>query len=69
MSEDTKSKIREEGAIGVQHVYAVIRSFERKKVIIDGKINKRFIPKLIEDNGNYKLMFLFEFKDVEKKVR
>ena len=35
------------------------------KIIIDNKINPRFIPNVKEENGNFKLLLLFTFNDVE----
>lgn len=65
MSEETKKKIRERGEVGVQHIYAIMKSFEKNKVIVNGRINRRFVPRVPSEKGNYKLMFLFEFKGDE----
>lgn len=62
MSEDTKKKVREKGEVGVQHIYAIMKSFEKNNVIVNGRVNRRFVPKIPQENGNYKLMFLFDFK-------
>lgn len=61
MNEDTKRKIREECGISLPHFQVVMSKFKRNNVIVDGKINPRYIPKIKEENGSFKLMLFFEF--------
>lgn len=35
----------------------------KNKLIVDGKLNKRFIPNVSADPKDFKLMLYFEFKD------
>ena len=44
MSEDTKKKVREECNITLPHFQVIMGKLRKNKVIIDGKINPRFIP-------------------------
>jgi hypothetical protein len=37
----------------------------KSKIIVDNKINPRFIPNVKEENGNFKLLLLFTFDDVK----
>ena len=37
----------------------------KAKIVLDNKINPRFIPNVKEENGNFKLLLLFTFDDVE----
>lgn len=60
-SDNTKRKIKEECNLTKAHFQQVIRSFRNKKIIVDGTINKKFIPNIKEDAGSFKLTLFFEF--------
>lgn len=61
MSEDTKKKVREECDISLPHFQVIMGKLRKNKVIIDGKINPRYIPSVDEENGSFKMMLLFDF--------
>lgn len=63
MNEDTKRDIREMVDIGHQHFQVIMSKLRKTKVILDNKINPRFIPNVKEENGNFKLLLLFSFTD------
>lgn len=62
MSEDTKKKVREECNISLPHFQVIMGKLRKNKVIIDGKINPRFIPNIDEDTGAFQLLLLFELQ-------
>lgn len=62
MSEDTKRKVREECNITLPHFQVIMGKLRKNKVIIDGKINPRFIPNIDEDTDTFQLLLLFELK-------
>lgn len=62
MSEDTKKKVREESNITLAHFQVIMGKLRRNKVIIDNKINPRFIPNITDENGSFKLMLLFDIQ-------
>lgn len=62
MSEDTKRKVREECNITLPHFQVIMGKLRKNKVIIDGKINPRFIPNINEDTGTFQLLLFFELK-------
>lgn len=62
MGEDVKRQIREECGITLPHFQVIMGKLRRNKVIIDDKINPRFIPNISEENGNFQLLLLFELK-------
>ena len=62
MSEDTKKKVREESNITLPHFQVIMGKLRKNKVIIDGKINPRFIPNIDEETGTFQLLLLFELK-------
>lgn len=61
MSEDTKKKVREECDISLPHFQVIMGKLRKNKVIIDGKINPRYIPSVDEENGSFKMILLFDF--------
>nr|DAG97421.1 MAG TPA: hypothetical protein [Crassvirales sp.] len=61
MSEDTKKKVREECDISLPHFQVIMGKLRKNKVIIDGKINPRYIPSVDEENGSFKMVLLFDF--------
>ena len=62
MSEDTKKKVREECNITLPHFQIVMSKLRKSKVIIDNKINPRYVPNVKEENGSFKMMLLFDFQ-------
>ena len=60
MSEDTKAKVREECEISLAHFQVIMGKLKKNGVLIGNRINPRYIPK-INNEGNFKLMFLFDF--------
>ena len=62
MSEDIKKKVREECNITLPHFQVIMGKLRKSKVIIDGKINQKFIPNIDEESGYFQLMLLFELK-------
>lgn len=65
MNEDTKRSIRETLDIKHPHFQVIMGKLRKAKVIIDNRINPRFIPNVKEENGNFKLLLLFTFDDVK----
>jgi hypothetical protein len=65
MNEDTKRAIREECGVKHQHFQVIMSKLRKAKIVLDNKINPRFIPNVKEENGNFKLLLLFTFDDVE----
>lgn len=63
MSEETKRSIREDCKISVPHFQVILGKLKKNKVIIDNKINPRYIPNLKEENGSFKMLLLFDLED------
>ena len=61
MSEDTKKKIREECDIALPYFQIVLSKFRKNKIIIDNKINPRYIPNVKEERGAFRMVLLFDF--------
>lgn len=62
MSEDTKRKIREECGITQAHFQVIMTKLKKSKMIDNGRINPRFIPRVEEDAKNFQLLLSFELK-------
>ena len=62
MREDTKRNVREECNMTLPHFQIVMSKLRKSKVIIDNKINPRYIPNIKEENGSFKMMLLFDFQ-------
>lgn len=62
MSEDTKRKVREECNITLPHFQVIMGKLRKNNIIVDGKLNPRYIPRVIEENGSFKLVLLFDFQ-------
>lgn len=62
MSEDTKKKIREENNITLAHFQVIMGKLRKNKVLLENKINPRFIPNVTSDSDPFKLMLLFDIK-------
>ena len=62
MSEDTKKKVREECNISLTHFLVIMGKLRKSNVIINNKINPKFIPNIDEESGNFKLLLLFDLK-------
>ena len=62
MGEDTKRKVREECNITLPHFQVIMGKLRKNSIIVDGKLNPRYIPRVIEENGSFKLMLLFDFQ-------
>lgn len=62
MSEDTKKKVREECNITLPHFQVILGKLRKNKVIVDGKINPKFIPNINADDDAFQLLLLFELK-------
>lgn len=62
MSKDTEKKIMEECNISLPYFQVIMGKLRKNGVIIDGKINPRFIPNIEEETGTFQLLLLFELK-------
>lgn len=62
MSDDVKKEIRDECNISQPHFQVIMGELKNSKVIIDNKINPKFIPNLIEEDGSFRLLLLFDLK-------
>lgn len=62
MSEDTKKKIMSECNITNAHFQVIMGKLKKNNIIVNNKINPKFIPNVTEDKGIFKLLLLFDLK-------
>lgn len=65
LSQSTESRIIEECGITTSHYKVILSKLRKQGIIIDGRFNKKFLPKLNKDAKEFTLMFHFKFKDVD----
>ena len=63
MNEDSKRKVREECGISLTHFQITMGKLKQNNVIVDGKFNSKFIPKLVEGDKSFQLMLYFDLDD------
>lgn len=62
MSENSKRKVREECGISLPHFQVIMGELRKNNVIVDGKINPRYIPR-IKSEDNFQLLIYFQIND------
>lgn len=64
MSDDTKKKVREDCNISQAHFQVIMTKLKKSKVIENGRINPKFIPRLDKDSNNFQLLLSFDLNDI-----
>lgn len=62
MSEETKREIREECGVTQAHFQVIMTKLKKSKVIDNGRINPRFIPRLGSDDKSFQLLLSFDLQ-------
>lgn len=62
MSEDTKKKVRDDCNISQAHFQVIMTKLKKSKMIDNGKINPRFIPRVEQDAKSFQLLLSFELQ-------
>ena len=69
MSKDIKDKIISELGITLQHFQVMIGSLRRNGVLLNNRINTKFIPSLQEGSDYLTLMFYFKIEDEQSNIQ
>lgn len=64
MSDDVKKKVREDCNISQAHFQVIMTKLKKSKVIENGRINPKFIPRLVKDSDNFQLLLSFDLNDL-----
>ena len=63
MNEDTKAEIRDECGVSPAHFQVIMGKLRKNGIIVDGNINKKFIPNVKEGEDTFQLLLYFQIKD------
>ena len=69
MSDEIKSKVKEECGVSDAFFQVILGKLKKTGVILEGKINPKFIPKITPDSTSYSLMLLFSIPAKEDETR
>jgi hypothetical protein len=61
-SDDIRKRIREENDLTLAHFQVIMGKLRKNKIIIDNKINSRFIPNIKEGDNSFQLVLYFDLK-------
>lgn len=62
MGEDTKKKVCEDCNISTTHLQVLLSKFRKSGIIINNKINPRFIPNITNEKGPFNLLIFFDLQ-------
>lgn len=60
MSDDIRKKVREECQINLPYFQVILGKLRTNQIIVDNKLNPKFIPNLEEGEDTFKLLLLFD---------
>jgi hypothetical protein len=63
MNEENRKKVREECGLSKSHFSIIMTKLKKSKLIIDGKINPKFIPNISEDANSLSLLLFFDLNE------
>lgn len=66
LEEVTRKKVMQECNITLSYFTVLLSKLRKRQIIVDGRINPRFIPNIREDEKNFQLLLLFnnfDYKD------
>ena len=62
MNEETKKKVRDECNITQAHFQVIMTKLKKSKMIDNGRINPKFIPRVEEDAKSFHLLLSFDLQ-------
>lgn len=69
LSKDGGRELREECGISLQHYHNVLCWLRKVKILVDDRVNPRFIPQIDGEKDNFKLLLLFDFYEDNKQKK
>ena len=60
LGDEYRKKIIEDLGVSISHYTVMVSKFRRRHLIVEDRINARFIPNIKEEDGAFKLLFLFD---------
>lgn len=62
MSDETKRKVRSSCNISLAHFQVIMSNLRKNGLIVDGKINPKFIPNITENSDMFTFLLLFDLE-------
>ena len=62
-SVEVRKEIRDSAGYNTSHFNLVYSKLKKNGVIVDGKINRKYIPNIEHDSGEYRLVIIFDLKE------
>lgn len=62
MSEDTRKKVKEDCNLSQTHFQVIMTKLRKSKIIDNGKINTKFIPRVEHNAKGFQLLLAFELQ-------
>ena len=63
LSEDTRKKIMAECNIASSHLQVIMTRLRTSKVIVNNRINPKFIPNIVEGRDSFSLLLHFDLNN------
>lgn len=63
MSDDVRRKVREECNMTLPYFQGIMAKLKKNKIIVNGRINRRFIPNIKDNDGVFQLLLYFELNN------
>lgn len=62
MSNDSKKQVRDMSGVTLQHFQVIMSKLKKNGLIVNDKINPKFIPNIEADEDSFKLLLYFKIK-------
>lgn len=63
LSEDTRKIIRADCDISLAHFQVIMGKLKKSKIILENRVNPKFVPNITEEVGSFRLLLNFELSD------
>lgn len=60
LSKESAKELRETCSVSLQHYHNALCLLRKAKILVDNRVNQRFIPHVTPDSKNFKLLLLFD---------
>lgn len=68
MGNDSRQKIREKFNMSSSYLNVVIGILKKRNLIVDGKINKKYVPDLTPDFNSFRLIFAIDINENKGEI-
>lgn len=68
MNKDTKQKIMEKFNMSSTYFKVIVGILKKRNLIVDGKINRKYVPDLTSDFTSFRLIFAIDINEDKRQV-